>query len=396
VLGQTIYNSMFDESGDQTVRNRSRNNPTFREFAGGNKLYEYVRCVSCETIKPAGAFSKNQQRKPAENRKCKNCTGAAQNVETSTTNNADETACDESASFSGFSTKCLANYVFEISGGEEGYDEINDLYTIGLTEDWDTYKTRLLLGGPDGPKLNLTAREAQQRLLEMAKDDGSSMAQYMIGKIYRDEAVSVFGKFGSNEKATIKYWSAAALQGNALAMAGLGLLHRDDGCTSTAIHWWERALSAVAMPEAAYNIGVMYGKEGVDSAINYRQAAHHYSHCVLIDTETYQIENAKSTLIAMVNAIGPNNDNQVEYQPLARVNLSVVERYISKQLPGPEIDSIELPPFVDSEEACAMCGKRPRVGELALLSCAACKSVNYCNSICQKGHWYQVHKSTCC
>jgi hypothetical protein len=201
------------------------------------------------------------------------------------------------------------------------------------------------------------------------------------------------GKAENNEKAANKHWSVAALQGNALAMAGLALMHRDAGCTSTAIHWWERTLQLVALPEAACDIGVMHGKEGHDTPINYMRASSFYSHCRSIDSRQHKVEFASQD-IAFVDSMGPNNDNQVEYQSLADSNLSFVKEYISNQRPAPKKDSIDLPPFVKSVATCEMCGKRPRQGEVALCSCSACKSVQYCNVICQRGHW-QVHKISC-
>jgi hypothetical protein len=99
----------------------------------------------------------------------------------------------------------------------------------------------------------------------------------------------------------------------------------------------------VALPEAAYNIGVMYGKEGQDIPINYRRASSFYSHCRSIDSSRYQVEFASQD-IAFIDSMGPNNDNQVEYQSLADSNLSFVKEHISNQRPLPrKIASIYRP-----------------------------------------------------
>ena len=45
--------------------------------------------------------------------------------------------------------------------------------------------------------------------------------------------------------------------------------------------------------------------------------------------------------------------------------------------------------------ACASCGRVPVAGSAALAACAACQTVSYCNTTCQKAGWSGGHKSAC-
>ena len=65
----------------------------------------------------------------------------------------------------------------------------------------------------------------------------------------------------------LKLWTSSALKGNGLAMAGLAQEHRDLGCQATANTWWEKALTVVELPEAAYNLGVSYALQEYPEAI---------------------------------------------------------------------------------------------------------------------------------
>jgi hypothetical protein len=79
---------------------------------------------------------------------------------------------------SGFSTKNLVDFVFEVSGGEQGYLELQDLYMNGMTVNLDPILSNYLL---KDVRHRMKPLEAQRKLLEMA-EGGNAMAQYMVGK----------------------------------------------------------------------------------------------------------------------------------------------------------------------------------------------------------------------
>jgi len=55
--------------------------------------------------------------------------------------------------------------------------------------------------------------------------------------------------------------------------------------------------------------------------------------------------------------------------------------------------------LVDITRQCSCCGNMSATTSLAnngrMLSCATCKTIHYCNKVCQKRDWKQRHKSVC-
>eukprot|EP00957_Ditylum_brightwellii_P188881 14377675-Ditylum_brightwellii.AAC.1 len=159
-------------------------------------------------------------------------------------------------------------------GNESTLRRYYDIYTLGLGID------PLITAYFTDPTKRI---EAQKELQEIA-NSGNPFAMYMWGKIWGEEKAPIFGKLkptATRNAQTIKLWTAAALAGNAYAMAGLALKHRDAGHMPTAVQWWKKALEHAEFPEAAYNIGVAYGLNELPGSdlvpINYEEAAKYYA-----------------------------------------------------------------------------------------------------------------------
>jgi hypothetical protein len=254
----------------------------------------------------------------------------------------------------------------------------------------------------------ISGKEKEQmkgrELLKKLSNEGLPIAQYLWGKVLL--ADHVFGEPGSPIKdAALKVWTEAARGGNALAMAGLGLMHRDAGAPLTAVHWWNKALQVAAIPEAAYNIGVEFGgKERRGHPIDFRKAAMYYAHAADLSLRfsSKEIEEDCCFLWSSdtILTLGPNTDDQAGYQKLAKHNLMVMEQYIAnpERVPYPQTArspcNVSENPSYDSVESCTGCGREKEQDEKKLLRCARCQSARYCNSLCQKGDWSR-HKLSC-
>ena len=290
------------------------------------------------------------------------------------------------------SVEGLLEHCVEMAGSKEHLNEMQNLYETAVG-------VQVVLN-PTSTAARRSQTQAQETLKSKA-DKGNAMAQYHFGKLLRDANVVVLGKSGVQRKQLHKLWTSSALAGNAFAMAGLALEHRDCASLPTACVWWERALEHVDLPEAAYNLGVAYalndtvGSEAIP--VNYGKAAEYYAKTVDMDLELNENSMSEIDYKLMFDILltaGPNNDDQAGYQQLAEHNLKAVERFLGNPSRAPLENHTTLSPLVSSENLCSLCNRRPRVGEKDLMTCNKCRAAHYCNSICQRGHW-DTHKVTC-
>jgi hypothetical protein len=299
----------------------------------------------------------------------------------------------------GFSMVPLVDHLVEIAGGIVELKELLRLYlsALGAAVDEDCDVTLASFDSGMGP-----AKRKAQKLLKARSDAGDPTAQYLWGKLLECQQVIVLDKTGSQSNAALKVWMMSAQSGHAMAMARLGLMHRNEGEQSTANHWWEKAICVAEMPEASYNLGVSFGLGQNGNPINYSTAAMYYAHTADINLDSYRSKGfTKVFEKVMLDMIGPNNDEQSEYQNLAKSNLVTVEKYLAypedAPHPGGATRSRHAMPDYECSESdalCSGCERRRKAGEKKLLACSRCKSVWYCNSLCQKGHW-RSHKTDC-
>lgn len=296
-----------------------------------------------------------------------------------------QTACSTSSS------QGLLKHCIEMAGTKDDLVQVQELYDIAVG-------VEAILNPSAGA---LRAQTQAQMTLKKKADEGNPMAQYMFGKLLRDSNIVVLGKPGVQRKKLHKLWTSSALSGCAFAMAGLALEHRDCGSLPTACIWWERALEVVDLPEAAYNLGVAYALNDTEDSdaipINYEKAATNYAKTVDMDIkldESSMEETDFKLLFHILLAESPNNDDQAGYQKLAKHNLQSVERYMGNPERAPLEDHKDLSPYVESEDTCSLCNRRPRVGEKDLMTCTKCRRARYCNALCQRGHW-GTHQPNC-
>lgn len=112
-------------------------------------------------------------------------------------------------------------------------------------------------------------------------------------------------------------------------------------------------------------------------------------------TSNFDPDDTDSSLMYSVMIYGPTNTLQQQFQQYSTRNLDIVDRYLAHPESAPRPDTKASPYPVESEDTCALCGRRPNEGEKSLASCNSCYKVKYCNEICQRGHWTEGHRSEC-
>jgi hypothetical protein len=394
-LGHCVRETMWNEDTGCRVRFFDNESRTRR------------MCSVCYQEKFRLAFVEGQWRK--DDRKCNACSDVDMSRRVATSNGPSDGLM---VTGDGFSRVSLMDHLVEISGGGEEFKTITYLYMSCLSHPMMQ------------PYISAAKVIQHQKKLKEKSDAGDPMAQYLWGKCLKCDNVVVLGKTGAQFNAALKVWTLSARSGNAYAMAGLGLMHRDALEQPTAIHWWNRALALTAMPEAAYNIGVSFGLGQNGTPIDYSRAAIYYSRVVDIDLKDYSdsllsakafdSEDITKEIANQLLELGPNNDDQEGYQKLAKKNLSFVEgclarpetaRYAASSQSSPEVaftgdaasnqSSAEDASTGDEASACATCQRRPGLGEKKLRSCSKCQKAKYCNSLCQKGHWSEHKMEEC-
>jgi hypothetical protein len=229
--------------------------------------------------------------------------------------------------------------------------------------------------------------------------------------VWNDPNIPMYGK-PQSEKArhseVCRLWTESALAGNAYAMAGLALMHRDSAHMPTAVHWRKRALERAEFPEAAYDLGVAYGlneTEGSEAVpVNYEEAAMYYAKVVdmdlgylKVDPSSLEAKEVKGVhLPTHILLESPSNNEQLGFQTLAKSSLLCIEKYLGNPSDAPLVSHTELSPFVERciDSVCLLCKRSRRLGEPNMMKCSRCHIAYYCNSICQRGHW-PTHKHEC-
>ena len=300
----------------------------------------------------------------------------------------------------GISSEYIVDHCIEKANGKKNLIKLIDYYQLSMkTDRFDV--TRALI---DSQNKYVSSSVAEKFIHGEAKK-GNSMAQYIWGKMLGDPAFTCLGNDGVQEKTMIKFWTSSALAGNAMAQMGLAKVNHEAGFLPVGIHWYKRALSSAALPEAAYHLGVAYGKVEYPKAgvpVQYKQAAKYYTYALgpsLPNVDPYAGEfnpdDMDHSLMFSVMVLGPGNTLQQEYQTNSIHNLGIVERYIESPYFAPVLDTQIAPHPVESTETCGLCDRRPNEGEKELASCKRCYNVKYCNAICQRGHWTEGHKAEC-
>eukprot|EP00571_Detonula_confervacea_P000108 CAMPEP_0172327214 /NCGR_PEP_ID=MMETSP1058-20130122/58949_1 /TAXON_ID=83371 /ORGANISM="Detonula confervacea, Strain CCMP 353" /LENGTH=575 /DNA_ID=CAMNT_0013044203 /DNA_START=121 /DNA_END=1848 /DNA_ORIENTATION=- len=299
----------------------------------------------------------------------------------------------------GISTKYIVDHCIDMADGKEKLIKMLDFLQISVKSD---HHVRRALIDPRNKKAALS--QAEKFLHEEAKS-GNSMAQYIWGKMQGEPCFTCLGKDGIQRNQMIKFWTSSALTGNAYAQMGLAKIHLDAGYLPVAIHWYKRSLGTAAVPEAAYYLGVAYGKQEFPDAgvpIQYEKSAKYYAEALGPSlpninpfTSNADPDDMEHSLMFSVMIYGPNNTLQQEYQRYSMHNLDIVDLYLSypDRAPIPNTKIAPLP--VESTDTCALCERRPNQGEKALASCKSCYKVKYCNEICERGHWTEGHKADC-
>uniref|UniRef100_A0A0G4HEZ7 MYND-type domain-containing protein n=1 Tax=Chromera velia CCMP2878 TaxID=1169474 RepID=A0A0G4HEZ7_9ALVE len=107
---------------------------------------------------------------------------------------------------------------------------------------------------------------------------------------------------------------------------------------------------------------------------------------------TPRLQAGVARLKALIDDIGICTSEEIEKQ--CRKEMEQNEREAERQArsggKSPDPVSSLVP-----QRQCASCGVKSGPGGKALMSCAGCKSVQYCSKECQKEHWKKTHKRTC-
>jgi hypothetical protein len=295
-------------------------------------------------------------------------------------------------------TKALLDHFIQEANGKDTLIKILDFHQI--------FFIRKMLIDQDHERMTLP--QAEEYLLDCAKS-GNSVAQYIVGKMYGDPNISFCGKRGAQETQLLKFWTMSAAAGNVYAQIGLGYVHKEQGNLPCAIHWFKKAVLTVAVPEAAFGLGLAYAGDCEDPKsqvpVQYEVAAKYYAHACEICLQRmktfwrgevmHKPGDTDYNLNFSVMTVGPSTKKQNQYLDWSEKEYDKVRGYIVYPDTAPVEDTKEPPQPVESEDKCSLCERRPNVGEAVLRSCKGCQRVKYCNSICQKGHWVISHKSEC-
>lgn len=355
-------------------------------------------CSVCGKKQDSCAYSKNQWKKTAHDRKCKAClhgrtspTGVSEHdsLKNGTIPSRDvkpaalpgvtvERNTPKRLLGNGLSAVSIVDHFTEQAGSAQKLHELIKLFLVSVGE---TTSDRV------------KQRSAQKRLRNEASDAQNPVAQYLLGKLYRDPSRTVLGKAGIQTKEYTKLWADSALAGNAYAMTALALEHHEIGFIPTALWWWKKAMLQARVPEAAYNIGELYTLGyGTCPGIDYKEAAKWFAYTVDIDlfASTNDVPMNEQGVLFLS---GPTDSDQAEYQKVSENNLVVVERYLAegdfRATARKHEDGAESSP-----KSCSLCGRREEPNEPKLMQCSQCRKTYYCNIICQRGHW-EYHKAEC-
>ena len=290
------------------------------------------QCSGCGQELVASHFTKSQWKNNACKRQCKGCQGDPLYASTPDQAAAPKPgrasvpkAAAKDTTADGFATLSLVDHLlaFDGDGGAGG--------RLGVLIDHYVRAVGASLGMPAA-----RVRSAQLALKEQA-EAGQPNALYLYGKILHDARVVVLGQRPTQQTAAAKkLWAAAAKAGHAYACALLGKVRNEEGATAEALGWWRKAIEIAALPEAAYNLGVAYGLGHNGTPVHYTKAATYYAHAADIDLrEPTGKPEARRVHEQVLDMIGPNNEEQSNFQLLARRNLAVVQRKIGTVLDAP-------------------------------------------------------------
>ena len=194
-----------------------------------------------------------------------------------------------------------------------------------------------------------TPQEFTKRIRKHAKN-GNVWAQTLLGSYFE------FGDFGlqqSYEKA-VDLWTKAARSGDPIAQSDLGtafLKGRGVSVNEAKAMEWSMKSAMQGFPIAQHNVAVMfYQGKGVP------------------------VDDGKALFWFCKAAIQG-------YEESSKILSTMDERGF-----------INLPP---NPKLCAQCFKSPVTREASLLACSRCRSIWYCDKMCQRLHWKRKHKQFC-
>eukprot|EP00581_Thalassiosira_minuscula_P013879 CAMPEP_0183736128 /NCGR_PEP_ID=MMETSP0737-20130205/48548_1 /TAXON_ID=385413 /ORGANISM="Thalassiosira miniscula, Strain CCMP1093" /LENGTH=562 /DNA_ID=CAMNT_0025970059 /DNA_START=135 /DNA_END=1823 /DNA_ORIENTATION=- len=299
----------------------------------------------------------------------------------------------------------IVDHCIEMANGKENLIKLIDYYQLSMVT--NKFDVRQAVIDPRNRYTPLSKYDTE-KFIQGEAEKGNSMAQYLWSKMLGDPSFNCLRKNSKYRYSKmIEFLTASALAGNALSRMGLAKLNLDGGYLPVAIHWYMKALASASFPEAAYFIGVAYGKEEYPEAgvpIQYNEAANYYLYSYALGLSLPKLDPLSAdfdpddmdfSLMYSLMTLGPSNELQQEYQRLSIHNLYIVKRYLAFPHLAPVKDTKVAPLPVESTETCALCHRRPNVGEEELVGCKRCGEVKYCNKICQRGHWTEGHKDEC-
>ena len=220
------------------------------------------------------------------------------------------------------------------------------------------------------PVQDINSRGELKEIKKWSEEKGAPWAHDMLGGMY-----SVGQTVSQSWTRAVHYYTLAANEGYPESQWKLGMRYANgqgvDQSYEQARHWYEQAATQ-GFPQALGNLGQLYANGwGVPQDLKAARA--------------FMLE-AKSILSdkSVDNALAPwpsNNCKDIDGM------LQWVENKLGMTHPAP----LAEPALV---RCCSFCSLVEDGQRRPLKSCAKCKSVFYCNRICQKQHW-KDHKKEC-
>jgi hypothetical protein len=162
----------------------------------------------------------------------------------------------------------------------------------------------------------------------------ATLAMYLCGKLLRDDHATRMLRIKKDEIKAAWYWLAAAEQGLAYAISGLGTVMREGipdllkPDLNVAKNLWAKAFDLCDLPEAAHNLGVCYGL-GHGGPVELSKAVEWYGaakDCDLSGVRVGDAPKGRHGDLAALRVLGPVNDDQEDFIKTAVSDYRAVRR----------------------------------------------------------------------
>ena len=162
----------------------------------------------------------------------------------------------------------------------------------------------------------------------------ATLAMYLCGKLLRDDHATRMLRIKKDEIKAAWYWLAAAEQGLAYAISGLGTVMREGipdllkPDLNVAKNLWAKAFALCDLPEAAHNLGVCYGL-GHGGPVELSKAVEWYGaakDCDLSGDRVGDAPKGRHADLAALRVLGPANDDQEDFIKTAVSDYRAVRR----------------------------------------------------------------------